>query len=356
MTQPPAPDWYPDPTGKPGLMYWDGQQWRTDVRATASNPAQPTSQPRAPQPQPPPISPKTGGIDRRTTIALVAGAVSLVAVIVAAVGIVAIVRDRPSESSPTSSSPPSESSPTSSSPTTTSRQRAYGAQIVLPFTVNGPRGVAVDSTGNVYLTDSKQVMRLAAGSSTPTILPLNDLTGAEGVAVDSTGNVYIADCIGPVLEFKVGSSTPTVLPFTDVASCWVAVDSAGTVYGIDYNLQKGNPAFKLPAGASTPVKLPFPPLATGNTTQETGIAVDTAGNIYAARGATHGSVLMLAAGSLAPVELPFTGLGNPMAIAVDNAGGIYVTEYNGRVLKLPAGFPMSTVLPFTGLNMPWGVV
>lgn len=26
MTQP-VPGWYPDPTGKPGQMYWDGQRW-----------------------------------------------------------------------------------------------------------------------------------------------------------------------------------------------------------------------------------------------------------------------------------------------------------------------------------------
>ena len=173
--------------------------------------------------------------------------------------------------------------------------------------------------------------------------------------MDSAGNLYVANCTGSVSEFKAGSSTPTVLPFTGVDSCWVAVDSARTVYGIDYNVQKGNPAFKLPAGASAPVKLPFPALATGNVMQETGIAVDSAGNVYAARGATHGGVMMLAAGSPAPVELPFTGLGNPLAIAVDNAGAVYVTEYQGRVLKLPPGSPTSTVLPFTGLDFPWGL-
>src|SRR6201995_775791 len=38
MTTPPlAPDWYPDPSGKPGLMYWDGQQWHTDVAAAATS-------------------------------------------------------------------------------------------------------------------------------------------------------------------------------------------------------------------------------------------------------------------------------------------------------------------------------
>jgi Protein of unknown function (DUF2510) len=34
-TQPPGPDWYPDPTGNPGLMYWDGQQWHADLTSAA---------------------------------------------------------------------------------------------------------------------------------------------------------------------------------------------------------------------------------------------------------------------------------------------------------------------------------
>ena len=29
MTAQPPPGWYPDPTGKPGQMYWDGQAWQT---------------------------------------------------------------------------------------------------------------------------------------------------------------------------------------------------------------------------------------------------------------------------------------------------------------------------------------
>lgn len=37
MTTPPrAPDWYPDPSGKPGLKYWDGRQWHTDMRAPSA--------------------------------------------------------------------------------------------------------------------------------------------------------------------------------------------------------------------------------------------------------------------------------------------------------------------------------
>ncbi len=41
MTTPPrAPDWYPDPSGKPGLRYWDGQQWHTDIPPASTPPRQ----------------------------------------------------------------------------------------------------------------------------------------------------------------------------------------------------------------------------------------------------------------------------------------------------------------------------
>ncbi len=34
MTEQPAAGWYPDPSGGPGQMYWDGQQWRADAVAS----------------------------------------------------------------------------------------------------------------------------------------------------------------------------------------------------------------------------------------------------------------------------------------------------------------------------------
>jgi DNA-binding beta-propeller fold protein YncE len=62
----------------------------------------------------------------------------------------------------------------------------------------GPRGVAVDSTGNVYVVDSNnhKIKKLASGSSTWT-----DITGngsfkcPHGIEVDSSGNLYVADLL-----------------------------------------------------------------------------------------------------------------------------------------------------------------
>lgn len=32
----PSAGWYPDPSGQPGQMYWDGQQWHANAPATAA--------------------------------------------------------------------------------------------------------------------------------------------------------------------------------------------------------------------------------------------------------------------------------------------------------------------------------
>jgi serine/threonine protein kinase, bacterial len=54
--------------------------------------------------------------------------------------------------------------------------------------------------------------------------------------------------------------------------------------------------------------------------------------------------------------LPFSELGTPSGVAVDSAGNVYVADSgNSRVLELAAGSSNSTALPFTGLSKPSGV-
>ena len=51
----------------------------------------------------------------------------------------------------------------------------------------------------------------------------------------------------------------------------------------------------------------------------------------------------------AQVVLPFAGLNNPLGVAVDTAGTVYVID-GDRVVKLAAASSTQDVLPFTGLN------
>lgn len=87
---------------------------------------------------------------------------------------------------------------------------------------------------------------------------------------------------------------------------------------------------RLPAGSSNPVQVDFTGLASPRA-----VAVDRAGNLYVA---DSNEVVKLAAGSSTPTVLPFTGVGGPVGVAVDSAGNLYVTDPGkSRVVKLSAG-------------------
>ena len=69
-----------------------------------------------------------------------------------------------------------------------------------PTTVDSgfvPQGVAVDSSGNVYITNTfGQVLKetpSSDGKYARSILPISGLNNPFGIAVDSSGNLYIAD-------------------------------------------------------------------------------------------------------------------------------------------------------------------
>jgi serine/threonine protein kinase, bacterial len=154
----------------------------------------------------------------------------------------------------------------------------------------------------------------------------------------------------------------TALPFAGLfADSVVAVDTASNLYvtlpdcpACTDNPNNHNRVLKLPAGSSNPVELAFTGLAGPRA-----VAVDTAGNIYVADG--NNRVLKLAAGSTTQTVLPFTGLDIPEGVAVDTGGNLYVadlgnTANHGRVMKLAAGSGTPTVLPFTGLSTTLGGV
>src|SRR5262249_51063369 len=82
--------------------------------------------------------------------------------------------------------------PTSQGPSgptpTSAASRTYGAPVTLPFTgLNIPSGVAIDTAGNLYVTDytNQRVVSLAAGSTAQAVQPFTGLKGPEAVAVDT---------------------------------------------------------------------------------------------------------------------------------------------------------------------------
>jgi serine/threonine-protein kinase len=73
------------------------------------------------------------------------------------------------------------------------------------------------------------------GASAPIALPVHGLDGAGGVAVDSSGDVYVASYnTSQVLELPAEWAAPSELAFSGLnGSNAVAVDAAGNVYASD---------------------------------------------------------------------------------------------------------------------------
>jgi serine/threonine protein kinase, bacterial len=228
-------------------------------------------------------------------------------------------------------------------------------QTELPFTGIdfrlSPGGVAVDHTGNVYVSSEGmygRVVELAADANTTTVWPFAGLYQPQGLAVDNAGSVYVADFNNRVVKLAAGSNNQTVLPFTGLNYPeGVAVDSADNVYVAD---RGNNRVVELAAGSNNQTVLPFDGLNNPD-----GVAVDNGGDVFVTD-TDNNRVLKLAAGANAQTVLPFTGIAVPWGIAVNNTGDVFVTEHDSnKVLKLAAGASAPTELPITGLNTPLGV-
>jgi sugar lactone lactonase YvrE len=182
----------------------------------------------------------------------------------------------------------------------------------------GPTGVALDSTGNVYVADiSNQRIRKISPSGVVTTLAgsvtngFADGTGAaakfnfpESIAVDSTGNVYVADRGNHRIRKITPSGVVTTLAgstqgFADGTGAaaqfsilyGIAVDSTGNVYVGDYGnnrIRKISPSGVVTTIAGTGVAGYLD--GTGAAAQfnsPAGVAVDSAGNVYVADGSNH---------------------------------------------------------------------
>jgi uncharacterized protein (TIGR03437 family) len=233
--------------------------------------------------------------------------------------------------------------------------------------LSNPTGVAVDSSGNLYIADSgNNVVRKVANGTITTFAGSNSVgagysgdggtaTGAQlnnpvGVAVDASGNVYIADAGNNVVRQVFGGNIITAaVGFTHPDG--VAVDSSGNLYVADTVARRivkyfagvyttvagtGQPAFAGDDGPGTQAALNAP----------MGLAVDASGNVYIAdtlngriRKLTPSGTITTIAGTGA---LYFSGdqgpatqaaMYFPRGVAVDPSGNIYITDTANSVVR-----------------------
>jgi len=236
--------------------------------------------------------------------------------------------------------------------------------------LNRPLGVAYDSNGNLYIADTgnnrirmvnaQGTITTFAGSGQITstgntnIAGEAALSGPRDVAVDPSGNLYINDHDHGLIR-KV---TPLGIISTVASSCagnqladvnGVAVDQQGRVY---FALTSANLVCVIsPSGVNTVSTAPY------NLNQPCGVAVDAGGDVLIADTANQ-RILEAAAGG--PVSIlagnsqeGFSGDGgpataaslhNPFGLAISPAGPIYIADRdNWRIRQINTQNAISTI-------------
>jgi len=243
-----------------------------------------------------------------------------------------------------------------------------GTQSAVASGVGGPGGVAVDASGNIYISGINQSLikeTLSGGSYTQSTVPTSALDNPSGVAVDGSGDVYIADTDNfRVLKEALSGgsySESAVASFTHVdgsAPIGVAVDGSGNVY-ISLGPEAGTVYKETPTATGY-----IQSTVVGGLPSDAQIAVDGSGDVYIAVNETNGWIAKEtpAAGGYTQSAIPVSGAGVPFGVAVDGTGNVYIaftdSDDIGQVFKetpSTSGYVQSTI-PTSGLNQPQGIV
>ena len=283
-----------------------------------------------------------------------------------------------------SDSGPYSGSATASLTVTNTTTAMSGDQFQCVVTYAGPKTVT-SAQPTALIVETPLVISTLAGQAGTTGMTNGTGTTAKfnyptGIAIDSSGNLYIADCFNNQIRKVTFSSPGGVVTATVSTPYGSLAGTAGSTSGVGNNGNGNSALFNFPRDIAVDASNNFYVADEGSnqirkinttTNQVTtistsasppfmspkGVAVDHSGNVYVAdygnnviRKIANGTVSIVAGSSTfaagysdgaATTQALFNG---PIGLAVDGSGNIYVADYgNAAVRKISSTGVVSTI-------------
>jgi streptogramin lyase len=239
----------------------------------------------------------------------------------------------------------------------------YTGAPIATIAVNDPRDVAIDGSGNLFVSSGTEVQEFAppyTGAATATIT--NAINSPVTIALDGSGDLFVQndgnDTVSVYAPPYTGSpsviSAPGCVPqcFEQVGGGMAAIPGtrdvvftndayATAAYGSPY--AGGSPAFTIPTS--------------GSYYGAWGIAIDPAGDVF---------IAYTASSTVAEYQPPYTaaavtltsanGVDEPRGLSLDRSGDLFVSNFNGTVTEYAppyTGTPVTIDTVSTGGTYPY---